>query len=132
MPFTHSLTVRWSDCDMFQHVNNAVYITYFEEARAAFWRHLMAEKFVGFDFIIAEVTCSYLSPAKLAETMQIEVTVGAIGTKSFHLNYLIRAAEDGREIARGKSVQVAYDHTAQASHPLGSDVRARLEGALAR
>jgi acyl-CoA thioester hydrolase len=116
---------------MYQHVNNAVYITYFEEARAYFWRHLMAERFVGFDFIIAEVTCGYLSPAQLAETLDIEVTVGAIGTKSFHLNYMIRSLDDGRDIARGRSVQVAYDHTAQASHPLAPDVRARLEAAVA-
>ena len=36
----HRLTVRFSDCDLLGHVNNAVYLTYFEECRVAWWREL--------------------------------------------------------------------------------------------
>lgn len=127
MSFVHTLTVRWRDCDMYQHVNNAVYITYFEEARAAFWRDLMAERFGGFDFIIAEVTCTYLSPARLAEALAIAVEVVAVGNKSFQLAYEITERTGGRVIARGKSAQVMYDHERQVSHGLPDHVRERLE-----
>ena len=41
--FRHRLQVRFRDCDIFGHVNNAVYFTYMEEARWAYWRELMGE-----------------------------------------------------------------------------------------
>lgn len=126
MAFTHSLTVRWRDCDMYQHVNNAVYLTYFEEARGHYWRALRGEHFAGYDFIIAEITCTYRAPATLGELLAIEVTVEAVGTKSFTLGYRV-SGPDGRLIATGRSVQVAYDHAAGRSLPLADEVRALLE-----
>ena len=36
--FTHRLEVRFRDCDPMGHVNNAVYLTYLEQARFAHWR----------------------------------------------------------------------------------------------
>jgi YbgC/YbaW family acyl-CoA thioester hydrolase len=36
--FTHQLEVRFRDCDAMGHVNNAVYLTYLEQARFAHWR----------------------------------------------------------------------------------------------
>lgn len=126
MPFTHTLTVRWRDCDMYQHVNNAVYLTYFEEARGHYWRALRGERFEGFDFIIAEITCTYRSPAKLAEALVIRVAVEAVGTKSFTLAYAIEGP-DGRLVATGRSVQVVYDHAEGRSLPLDPAVRALLE-----
>lgn len=126
MAYVHTLLVRWSDCDMYQHVNNAVYLTYFEEARGHFWREAMAEAFVGYDFIIAENLCTYRSPAKLAETLDIAVSVTHLGTKSFHLGYRITAREDGREVATGRTVQVMYDHATGTPIALSQDVRRRM------
>ncbi|MFN3430160.1 MAG: acyl-CoA thioesterase [Candidatus Sericytochromatia bacterium] len=128
MGFSHGLTVRWSDCDAYGHVNNAVYVTYLEEARGHFWRWLMAEDFRGFDFIIAEVTCTYLAPAHDPDRLVIAVAVTAIGTKSFTLTYTITGA-DGAIVARASSVQVMYDHEKKASHAIPAGVRARLEAA---
>jgi acyl-CoA thioester hydrolase len=122
--------VRWSDCDMYQHVNNAVYVTYFEEARGWFWRDLMGADFRGFDFIIAEVTCTYLAPAVLPEVLAIAVEVTNVGTKSFQLGYAI-TGEGGRAIASGRSAQVMYDHAAKTSMAIPPAVRAKLEAAMA-
>lgn len=130
MGFSHGLNVRWSDCDAYGHVNNAVYVTYFEEARAYFWRWLMAEAFQGFDFIIAEVTCAYVAPAHDPEPLNIAVAVSAIGTKSFTLAYTI-TRDGGAIVARGHSVQVMYDHVKRVSYAIPPDVRARLEAAAA-
>jgi acyl-CoA thioester hydrolase len=125
-PFIHTLAVRFGDCDMYRHVNNAVYLTYFEEARGYFWRELRGAAFTGYDFIVAEITCTYRAPAVVGEALAIAVTVDAVGTKSFTLGYRI-TGQGERLIATGRSVQVAYDHEAQRSHPLPADVRASLE-----
>jgi acyl-CoA thioester hydrolase len=129
VPYRHTLLVRWSDCDMYQHVNNAVYVTYFEEARGWFWRDMMGAGFKGFDFIIAEVTCTYLAPAVLTETLHIDVEVTTVGTKSFQLSYAI-TGEGGRAIATGRSAQVMYDHEAKRSLAISPEIREKLEAAM--
>ena len=43
--FVHRLEVRFRDCDPMGHANNAVYLTYLEQARFAHWREVW-----GFDF----------------------------------------------------------------------------------
>lgn len=125
--FTYTLPVRWRDCDMYQHVNNAVYLTYFEEARGHFWRRLKGPDFDGFDFIIAEITCTYRSPAELGETLDVDVWVSDVGTKSFQLGYRVVETETGRLVATGKSAQVMYDHAKKASFAIDDALRARLE-----
>ena len=39
-PFTHPIEVRFRDLDALGHVNNAVYLTYLESARIAYWMHV--------------------------------------------------------------------------------------------
>src|SRR5438094_48480 len=38
--FSHRIEVRFRDCDPMGHVNHAVYLTYLEQCRFAYWRHL--------------------------------------------------------------------------------------------
>lgn len=126
MPFQHSLSVRFRDCDMFQHVNNAVYLTYFEEARAAYWQALMGPDFTGYGFIIAEATCTYRSPALYGETLDIAVWVPKVGTKSFEFAYRMTDRKSGREIATGRTVQVMFDYQRQASEAVPDALRERM------
>ena len=44
-PFTHRLEVRFRDCDAMGHTNNAVYLTYLEQARFAHWRSCSSTPF---------------------------------------------------------------------------------------
>ena len=41
MPYTKRIEIRWRDMDGFGHVNNAVYLTYLEEARDQFLTELL-------------------------------------------------------------------------------------------
>lgn len=131
MAYTHRLTVRFSDCDLYAHVNNAVYLTYFEEARGFFWRELQGAAFTGFDFIIAENLVTYLAPAKVGDRLAIEVRVTRIGSKSWDLGYAILDEATGKPVARGRSVQVMYDHVTGATVPMPAADRARLTALLA-
>jgi acyl-CoA thioesterase FadM len=53
--------------------------------------------------------------------------VESIGSKSWVFGYRI-AGSDGREVAAGRSVQVAYDYAAAKTIPLPEAVRAKLTG----
>jgi len=128
--FVHRLEVRFRDCDPLGHVNNAVYLTYLEQARFNHWRSLW-----GFGtpqlppgmpgIILARVECDYKRPATYGETLEIRLTVGEIGRSSFRYEYEIVDGE-GRTVLAAKTVQVMYDYTAGKPVPIPDDIRALL------
>ena len=120
--FATEIRVRWRDLDALGHVNNAVYVTYLEEARIHYLRELELGflGFVGPDevgFIFAEVTCTYLSQLQLAERVTVRVRTVELGRSSFVFEYRMEG-EDGRVAATARSVQVCYDYGAGRSIPI--------------
>jgi acyl-CoA thioester hydrolase len=103
--FVHRETVRFRDLDSLAHMNNAVYATFLEQARIAFLSQYDAQVE---NMILARLEIDFRSPAELGETVEIAVTPTRIGTKSFDLEYVMRAGE--RVIAEAKTVLVAYDY----------------------
>ena len=105
MSFVHHETVRFRDLDSLAHMNNAVYATFLEQARIAFLSQYDAQVE---NMILARLEIDFRSPAELGETIEIAVTPTRIGTKSFDLEYVMRAGE--RVVAEAKTVLVAYDY----------------------
>ena len=105
MSFVHRETVRFRDLDSLAHMNNAVYATFLEQARIAFLSQYGADVE---NMILARLEIDFRSPAELGETIEITVEPTRIGTKSFDLEYVMRAGE--RVIAEAKTVLVAYDY----------------------
>jgi acyl-CoA thioester hydrolase len=103
--FVHRETVRFRDLDSLAHMNNAVYATFLEQARIAFLSQHDAQVE---NMILARLEIDFRSPAELGETIEIAVTPTRIGTKSFDLEYVMRAGE--RVVAEAKTVLVAYDY----------------------
>lgn len=130
--FRHRLTVRFSDCDLLGHVNHAVYLTYFEECRVAWWRHLGGTQGMpGAGAILVHASCNYRAPAHMSESLEISLAVTAVGTSSVTMEYEITNVASGRLIADGKTVVVAYDYTAGTVIPLPADTREALLAARA-
>jgi acyl-CoA thioester hydrolase len=103
--FVHRETVRFRDLDSLAHMNNAVYATFLEQARIAF---LSQHEAHVENMILARLEIDFRSPAELGETIEIAVTPTRVGTKSFDLEYVMRAGE--RVVAEAKTVLVAYDY----------------------
>lgn len=119
--FTHRLDVRFRDCDAMGHVNNAVYLTYMEQARFKHWRALWnyaEDRFPDPGVILARAECDYKSPARLGEAIEVRLSVAAIGRTSFQYEYEILSGEDGRLIANAKTVQVVYDYAKNTPVPV--------------
>ena len=88
--FSHRIEVRFRDCDPMGHVNHAVYLTYLEQCRFAYWRHLTgAQAGPAARIIIARAECDYRAPAFFGEQLEVRVSVGDIGRSSFTLTYEI-------------------------------------------
>jgi acyl-CoA thioester hydrolase len=116
-PYVHRDRVRFRDCDVMGHVNNAVYSTYLEEARIGVLGDLIG-------FILARVEIDFRSELRNGEDVEVRTRCSRIGTKSFDLEHVISA--DGRLVADAKSVLVSYDYELGASIEMPAELRRRL------
>lgn len=112
-PFVYRDTVRFRDLDGMGHVNNAVFFTYMESARIAYLSSLGAGVNPQQSLILARTEADFRSPIAFGEDVEVGVRPSRVGTKSFELEYEVRA--DGRLAAEGKSVLVGYDYERGAS-----------------
>jgi acyl-CoA thioester hydrolase len=74
--------------------------------------------------ILARLEIDFRSPVELGETIEIAVTPARIGTKSFDLDYVLRAGE--RVVAEAKTVLVAYDYATASSVELPDEWKERF------
>lgn len=121
-PFVHNETVRFNDLDGMGHVNNAVYSTYLEQARLAWFGQ--DERMPLEDVILARTEIDFRSPLSVGEVVEIGVRLSRLGTKSFELEYEMRAG--GRLVAEAKSVLVGYDYEHARSIEVPARWRQRL------
>ncbi len=101
-----TIDVRYRDLDILGHVNNAVYLTYFEYARLKIFHNWFTSENEP-DFVIARAEVDFIKPVFIG-TVNVQVKVSHIGNTSFTLEYEI-ANEKGETCARGRTVQVLVD-----------------------
>jgi acyl-CoA thioester hydrolase len=124
--FRHRLQVRFRDCDMLGHVNNAVYFTYMEEARWAYWRELSGDGHGKLPLILARAECDFIRPVQAGERLDVCVSTTRIGTTSFSIDCEM-LDERGQIVAKGKAVVVTYDYTSARPIPVPDWCRTRIE-----
>jgi acyl-CoA thioester hydrolase len=119
--FYHPIEVRYGDLDAQQHVNNAKYLTYMEQARMAYLQHLGlwdGGSFADLGMIVAEIEISYRAPIHFSLPVRVGMRVNRLGNKSMILEYRLENAQDGSLFATATSVQVAYDYRENKSIPV--------------
>ena len=128
---TYECHVRFSDVDVYGHVNNVKYFEYYQEARIAFLRSLIdSEAEPSFRQVVARIDVDYKRPILFRpEPYLVESWVTGIGTSSYDLASRIVDA-DGPESTVYSTSQVklvAFDTGSQRSRPLTDAERSRLE-----
>ena len=124
--FRFPVTVRFRDLDAMGHVNNAVYLTFMESARIAWWLHLTRSTDVqALSMILARTEIDYRSPVAYAEELVVGVRCTAVGRSSVRVETAIVAA-DGRLVAESRQVLVHFDYRAGTKKALPEDLRQRL------
>jgi acyl-CoA thioester hydrolase len=107
------IEVRFRDVDSMGHVNNAVYLTYFEVARAHYWRSLGEQESRRIrTYVVARAECDFRSPATLDDDLECCLRVARFGRTSFVFEYLLRDRRGGRTVAEGRTVLVMFDYAA--------------------
>jgi acyl-CoA thioester hydrolase len=116
------MQVIFRDLDPFGHVNNAVFFTYFEQARTLMWLDLTGERDVrGVTFIVARAECDFRMQLAL-EPIEVRVRIENMRTTSFDFISEVRKS-GGQVAATGKVVVVLFDWNKQAKVPISDELR---------
>ena len=110
--FAHPLEIRFRDIDALGHVNNAVYLTYLEQARAKYLEQLGLRSSHPTTILVGN-EIDYLRPVLLHDSLEVKMRCTGIGRKSLKFEYQIYA--NSLLAARAKSSHVWFDFTAQQS-----------------
>ncbi|MCV7431456.1 acyl-CoA thioesterase [Mycolicibacterium bacteremicum] len=111
--FVTSVPVRWSDIDMYQHVNHATMVTILEEARVPFLHEPFVNDIDTIGLLIAEVNVKYKGQVRLMDSpLQVTIWVSRLRTVDFNLGYEVRSAgadPDSKPAVIGETQLVAFN-----------------------
>lgn len=123
----YSPEIRFADLDTMGHVNNAVYLSYFEQARIHFFRNYFGLKWDWrtHGILVARNEIDYKVSILLKDKVRIYVGCKHMGSKSFTLDYRITVEREGQEIvaSTGASVLVSFNHADGQTAPVPEEWR---------
>ena len=127
MLFRMPIDLRWRDLDAFNHVNNANFMTYVEEARIR-WFESAGNDWLsnGRIPLLAAVRMNYRLPIPYPARVFVELLTERVGNSSLTLGHRI-VGEDDRLYADGHSVLVWIEMASGRPVPLPDAVRAAAE-----
>ncbi len=104
------LQVRYGDLDTLGHVNNAVYLTYFELGRVLFFRKYLSnfdEKNVS--FVVARIEVDFKKSITMDQEVFLETSIESVGNTSFTFNHKIVGDSKDEIFSTGKVIAVSID-----------------------
>ena len=131
--YVHRERVRFGDLDAMRHLNNVVFLRYFETARIAFIRDLFPThdpahpEAAKTGLIFAECHINYRSPVHFDEEVAIACAVGEVRRSAFQMRFEMKVED--RLVADGYGWLVAFDYETQRSSRLPDSLREALEAA---
>ena len=119
-----ALPVRWRDLDAFNHVNNANFLTYLEEARLQWFDRLPGWMDEARAPLLAQAHIDYRRPIPWPATVLVELSAQRVGTSSITIAHRILDAADPSVLyADGHSVLVWVERESGRPTPLPAAIR---------
>ena len=128
-PALTRLEIRYGDLDPYGHVNNAVYLEFFEKIRIDYWRavadllgidKLETGDVPGARYVIAETTVRYKTPILFEDNLHGAARILTVGNRSYTMDFELRTGEtfeDGTLAADGSAAHVFFDPVKSAVQP---------------
>lgn len=111
------ISVRFSDLDAMQHVNNATYLTYLEEARINYFNSLFNRRKENLDFeaVIGRIEIDYIHPIVLGDEIEVFTRVSKLGNKSVDVEHIIAICKNSKFVKAATAVTklVYYNYKTQ-------------------
>jgi acyl-CoA thioester hydrolase len=125
--FTHPIEVRYGDLDPQGHLNNARYLTYFEQARIFYFVKLglfrQGQSFLDIGVILADVHLTFHAPVLFGMDIKVGVRTIRLGNKSFTVEQAVIDNTTGKHLASAQLVLVTYDYHTGQTIPIPSEWR---------
>jgi acyl-CoA thioester hydrolase len=126
--FEHPVRVRWRDVDALGHVNHAVFLTYLEEGRDAFYASILGAEPL---YVVVRIEIDLRAEVPLGEKqVTVAVEPERLGTTSMTTRELIRTAA-GTLAAQARVVTVRWDPDRRTPIPFTDLERAQLTAVMA-
>lgn len=126
-PVITDIVVRWGDMDALGHVNNIVYLQYFETARINYHERVRipppTPQSAADGVILAANSCRYKVPVTYPDTLSIGARVAALGSDSFLMEYEAVSQKLGRVVTEGDALVVIYNFVEKRRAPITPELR---------
>jgi len=128
--FFHPIEVRYGDLDPQGHVNNAKYLTYFEQARVYYFVELglfrRDQSFMEIGVIVADIHITYYAPTHYDDHIKVGVRTSKIGNKSMAVEQCVMDADSGEVYASGTVILVTFDYESHKTIPVPQNWREKI------
>jgi acyl-CoA thioester hydrolase len=109
------IQIRFKDTDRIGHVNNANYLTYFEQGRVDYFNHVFEHhiNWATQGFVLARTELNHLLPVFLQDSIYVATRVSKLGNKSLTIENVLFKEQNNeiKECANGLGVLVAMNYT---------------------
>jgi acyl-CoA thioester hydrolase len=121
------IQVRFSDIDVMGHVNNAVYLSYFEMTRVHYFRELLGLEWdwKSHGVLLVRNEIDYIKPILIQHVPEIYMYFEEAGSKSIRLSYDVKV--NGEIYTKGVSVMVSFDSRVGKTTVIPEEMKAALE-----
>ena len=129
-PVFREISTRWSDNDVYGHVNNVVYYSWFDTAVNAYLIEqgaldIHAGSTIG---LVIETQCNYFAPLAFPQTVEAGIRVAHIGSSSVRYEVGLFAKGEAKSAAAGHFVHVYVDRESRRPAALPQALRDALGG----
>lgn len=124
-PVVLSQDIIWGDMDAFGHINNTVYLRYFEDARIAYFDHIgVHEQMKQFNVgpILATTKCNFRLPLDYPDRINIATRASILSPKKFNMEFVVFSEKHGAIAAEGDGLIVYYDYANEKSCEIPSEI----------
>ena len=129
--FFHPMEVRYGDLDPQGHLNNAKYLTFFEQARVQYMIHLglytQDQSFMKVGVIVADAHIAFLAPIHFGDDVKVGVRLSKLGNKSMTVEQSIVNNASGQEVAKGEVVTVTFDYQSKKTISIPDEWRNKIK-----
>ena len=124
-PALRTITTRWSDEDVYGHVNNVVYYSYFDTAVNGYLIDVTGTDIRRLDAVglVAETQCEFLRELGYPADVQVGLSVTRLGTSSIVYRLAIFQGDSDEPAAIGRFVHVYVDAQTRAVTPVPDGIR---------
>lgn len=124
-----AITTRWLDNDVYRHVNNVVYYSFFDTAVN---QYMLERGVLDLDTsptvsLVVETGCTFFAPIRFPDRVQCGLRVVHLGRSSVRYEIGVFRNDDPLAAARGHFVHVCCDRHTHAPVEMPADLRAALE-----